>query len=660
MVFGLACHAEETPKVDVLGVTGAKVSEADLVNVFVSADKGADANSGFEDAPVASLKRAFDLVSGYLAGGHGVQVNIGAGIYRDTGIVIDGNVLGKKSIEPTLVIKGEPGVDWRGSEIRSDWEKVPDSLNVYRCRWTPTLGDVEVGLVEGKESSKAPRSPQHIRAAIPNNAMKASIVWSAPAEGTAKSYRIYRSSDPSPNQFQQIGETSDLKFSEALPAPPNKSYYRVTAVDEGGKESEPTGEVAVGWAVGWVPNDLGRRTEMVFLDGRLQRQVATRQEFAVGTFFVDEPDPENPGNSWILVQIPKDFEIRGSTVEVSGNNRSQLFIRNKKNVVVRDVRFQQAGVHPWFGGALSFYSCSNVLIEGNIFSWNNGDGMRADVVSDLSVRNNEFSDNGGSGFSGGGGRNQVWENNKFARNNWRGIGFGGGRPCFHAGLKTGFGLRNAVFRGNTFEGNQGHGLWLDSDMENILVENNRSIGNGYAGLVLEASHGLIEVKNTSLSENGEYGVMFCDQGGVMLENSTIFDNGNSQMCIAVNFSDGKPGRDVVDSDTNKSYRSGPLNISWYSNIIAAGDAGQNLVSFTWGNPQAYMPFFGSFRGGGNSYWHPTRLKAFSTPLPDSVKTMMDLEQWSRATGGGISQDTREQGTSWKVPDFSPKGLGRSN
>jgi len=122
--------------------------------------------------------------------------------------------------------------------IKREPIEIPDSLKHKKAQLLPSDWD-ETAPTEVDprvENGKIPDAPPSVKASKNNG--KITITWSAPKDGDIAGYRVYRSSqDQQFKLVKSIPQHLDKTYVESV----NGEYaYRVTTVDIGGKESEPS------------------------------------------------------------------------------------------------------------------------------------------------------------------------------------------------------------------------------------------------------------------------------------------------------------------------------------------------------------------------------------------------------------------------------------
>lgn len=399
----------------------------------------------------------------------------------------------------------------------------------------------------------------------------------------------------------------------------------------------------------WIPGRLGRQNVLVFDRGGLVRQVLGETDFEPMTFRL-EHDSDSSGR--ILVRLRAGETPTPGRLEIAGRGGSVplLEIAGKNNLIVRKISFRGCAATPWLTQAVRFNNCSNVLLEDLEFRDHNTTGLGVGGIDNLTIRRISATDNGASGMHGVSGRNQVIEDSDFSRNGWRSTGFGGQAMWYDAGIKHGFGLRDAIFRRITCHANDCAGFWLDSDMEDIVMDGLSLKQNGRTGMWWEASRGPGVLRNSEIEGNRENGLLVGDAGGLQILDNRIFGNEPTQVVIAISTdaSNGEPGRMVTDRVNGLSYQSGAENISMYGNRVMATAVDQRLVSFAWGNLPGRESFLRTFRAGENVYWHPAAKAAFSGPIV-RFRGAMDFESW-RQLLRTLGDEDAESGSTWQPPD----------
>lgn len=278
-----------------------------------------------------------------------------------------------------------------------------------------------------------------------------------------------------------------------------------------------------GWAGVIVP-DLVRRREAVLFDGQPLTQVGSVAALQPGTFTVNETAGQ------ILMQPPAGAASPdGHLVEVA-KRETALRIRGlARSVLVRNLVFEGAAA-PFERYMAYVTDATNILLEGNTFRHSSWGGLGLSTGTDVTIRNNVSRDNGGNGIDTNRSRNVVIEGNLITGNNTRGFnnGFVGWSTAGSKNLR----LHDAIFRGNVYEANYARGLWLDTDVSNVLIDGDRSTGNVGDGIFIERVQGPVEIQGATFSGNTRAGILVGTSKNVTVQGSTLAENAYGQLVFA--------------------------------------------------------------------------------------------------------------------------------
>ena len=322
----------------------------------------------------------------------------------------------------------------------------------------------------------------------------------------------------------------------------------------------------------------------------------------------------------IYIQLPGGTAIENAVVEVP--TRSKLFSASgKSNVVLRGITFQHAGT-ALDGQAVRFDDCSNILIESCQFRWNNWGGLGFGRSRNITALKNVANYNGGAGIGTWKTNTLVFEDNETSYNNWRGQqgGFTGWAVA---------GMKNLLTHGGTFlrhkaVGNATHGLWFDTDCENIIIKQATVSANLRLGFYLEANQGPITIQNSKIYKNKDHGILIGNTAKVTLENNIIYGNTGSQIMVSGFF-------DLPRTETN--WETGEKRAllaegaSWRYNAVVGSEANQDLVATTlsgnlWGH-------FMNTLSSDNNLWFNGQ---FLRPFQIAGGNRINLETWKLTTG----------------------------
>ena len=302
---------EENPLAWVDDITGASVAESAVrQTVYVDASKGADEGPdtrGTRGKPLRTLGAAVRVAENFLKTGQGVRIRLAPGTYREqvaiiasgrdgAPLVIEGAARGK------VILSGSD--DWSDPER---WQPVAGLPGVLGAPWPHDWGDDKVGLpgADGQRLAvdpevKGDHPPRRARGFARDDGA-AVIEWQPPEDfADLGGFRILRGHDGQVREIARLGPTTGRLVDETVrtdKADPQAVYaYAVVALDRAGKDCGS--RFAVSMIPGRPdgrrrPTAVGRRREMVFVDGQLMRQVLSTDELKPGTFCVDDGWPDD-------------------------------------------------------------------------------------------------------------------------------------------------------------------------------------------------------------------------------------------------------------------------------------------------------------------------------------------------------------------------------
>lgn len=360
------------------------------------------------------------------------------------------------------------------------------------------------------------------------------------------------------------------------------------------------------------------RAEMVFVGGALLQQVVSADELHAGDgrFFVEEsPSDLVPGTIWWTPRAG-DQTVVPDAVEVA--IRPRLFSANRiGNLVVRGITFchaatrlQEAAVH--------ITSSANVVFEDVRVEWNSWNGLGVYESQDVTLRRIASNDNGAGGVTGWRVRRLVVEDVETSYNNWRG-GWGD-----FTGWATGqkfSSVHGARFSRFQAVGNWTTGLWFDTDVADIVVEESRLCQNVTRGLYIQAVQGPAMIRDSVICGNGQIGVLATAAAGVTLERNAITGNGDHQVVLPWRASD-----HVVSFE--RDYESGETmairSERWTMSRNVIEGKGQSLL-FSVGD---WPEFLTTLQSDENQWLHSFRRDVLGLYRePNAPPERTDIEGW---------------------------------
>jgi hypothetical protein len=379
---------------------------------------------------------------------------------------------------------------------------------------------------------------------------------------------------------------------------------------------------------------IARRTEMVFVNNTLYTQVMAESQLRAGTFYVDE------GANQILVTLPSGMSANSATIEAAVRPET-LQINNRNNLVLRGLVLRHARSCLNDGGA-DINNSSNVVVDRVQAVWNGWGGMQFNHDNRVTVQNSIASHNGGVGFTANNGVNVLFDYNETDFNNWRGAqgalydwGMGGIKMMY---------MRNTKVQHLYSYGNQGQGLWFDTDNKDIIINNVTVSGSAESALQLEANEGPIMVEYSHFC-GSLAGVNFLNSAYVTLKSNVFYNNGSfGQYTPAEIFIAGEPGgHGINDWQTGHYYDLYTENTVVTGNTIVDAASGQHVFG-TYLSGNDWSRFANSLTASGNHWYNHTTAYAFRLPRNHVV----NLTGWRSAVGTDYSSN-------WAAPASSPAG-----
>jgi len=257
---------------------------------------------------------------------------------------------------------------------------------------------------------------------------------------------------------------------------------------------------------------LAGEPEMVFVNGRPLRQVATKSAVEPGTFSVDEA-----ADALYVGDDPTGSLVEAATRRVGINVQAPKG-GSADGVVVRGLGFAHyaTGYEGANSAALSVRT-NFARIEHNSFSYNAtvGAGLYG---RDGVVQGNTFAYNGKGGMRGFGAHRMRFVSNVMSYNNQERFS----TKHAAAGIKTSGG-RDILWRDNLAEHNLAEGLWCDVSCYNLTAVHNVAVRN-HSGMQYEHSAEGIIASNLVIDNNGPGIVIGAGSEDTRVYNNTLYGN----------------------------------------------------------------------------------------------------------------------------------------
>jgi len=649
-------------------ITGAQVDESAVAHaIYVDAARGDDDAAGAKGQPLRTLAAAAALAVKHLEAGEGVRIRLAPGTYREEVAFWPDD---SPPINPPLVIDGAARgqVILSGSDDWSDperWQPIPGMPGVLGTSWKHDWGDEAVD-VSGRPEGEHP--PGGVRGFAPDDGT-AVIEWMPPAGlADAAGYRVYRRKTssldgPPRGAWQEVArlgpKTGRLVDETARPTGPSEAYryeYRVATLDGKGRErgTSPIISIEPGVPDGTSrPTAVGRRREMVFVDGQPLRQVASIKDLAPGTFYADDGWATDPDDGRLYLALPQDVRRGEATIEVAvrpglRNDCRPLVLSTHGSIVLRNLTVQHYAVAPHWGAATEIEDCAHVLIEDCTFRWNNTAGLRLGICETVTLRRCAAEHNGRAGITWGACANLLAEDIRVSHNNWRGDwgGIHGGRV---AGLKFGFMDHSCRIRRVTATQNACPGVWVAAfgstpspPSARMLIEELTATENAREGLIVSDSHSPIHIRDAVLARNGRTGLLLAATSGGTLEGSTLYANRRSQIEVLPSDPFADNHHPTLGVASGRSVRDWP----WREHAVVSVEADAPPV-----RAPAEAAFIRTLRSDHNLWHGPDEGHAFHL-----AGMGFPLEAWQQVTGQDLGSrfiDPRFRNA--EALDFTPRG-----
>jgi hypothetical protein len=368
------------------------------------------------------------------------------------------------------------------------------------------------------------------------------------------------------------------------------------------------------------PPGIGIRREMVFVNGQLLRQVASRAAMRAGTYTVDD------GARRLDVWTPTGASPDSVTTTVSIRGGLFSATTGVQNLTLNGLVVRGSSDCAAVGAAIDIENVADVVLQDVSAVWNNDEGIFIGGAKGRFQLTRVHADN--NGFIGMG-----IHNTKSLRatdsttngNNWRGkwVKFGG---WFTSGVKFG-GLHDATITRWT----SNDPFWLDTDATRVTV-NNLLLHNG-GGLILETIQGPVTFNNLVICPTAPDPV----QGGsaitvqasqnVSIHSATIFlHNPTAGSLIGISIGVNDPAS-VDDWETKANISVTTKSWTIMHSAIVINGAGIN-ADYTVETDGAKRDFWSTLVADYNVYWDPVTPRVWQNgDTPESAAGFSTYKTW---------------------------------
>jgi hypothetical protein len=392
---------------------------------------------------------------------------------------------------------------------------------------------------------------------------------------------------------------------------------------------------------GWpVIKDVGLRREMIFVNGTPLTQTLSQKDMKAGSFFVDEV------NGVVSVWPPAGTSMVTSKIEVAV--RPGVFESNAvSNLSIKGLVFEHANscLSTKPNAAVIISGGTNNLMEDAAILWNNWIGFDYWSTTNSMARRLVVNWNGEMGINGYRLKNATFENVETSHNNWRGAQgqFTTWEPSGGKFLRT----HGATFRNYTAIGNQGRGMWFDTDNIDIVIDHATIEQNLVGGIDIEANLGPVRIQNSRICSNLKEGIQGNQTIDVTLIGNVIYDNDKSEIMV----SHSQSPSIGINWETKEAFSSTSDHWVLSQNTIVGSKANQFVFGTVRPPNQGPNTFLSTLKSDDNVWFNPDKPDAFQIDpgAPDRPTQVLNFVQWQSITG----QDKHSR---FGPPDNDPAAL----
>jgi hypothetical protein len=218
--------------------------------------------------------------------------------------------------------------------------------------------------------------------------------------------------------------------------------------------------------------------------------------------------------------------------------------------------------------ALSISGGMNNIVADTVIRWNNWIGFDYWSTTNSAARRVIANWNGEMGINGFRLKSAIFEDVETSHNNWRGAQglFTGWEPSGAKFVRT----HGATFRNYTAIGNQGRGIWFDTDNTDITIDHATIEQNLVGGIDLEASMGPVAIQNSRICGNLKEGIQGNQTDNVTLAGNLLYNNAKSQIMVA----DMQLPRTGANWETKEAFSAASNHWVLSRNTIVGADSNQ--------------------------------------------------------------------------------------
>jgi len=368
---------------------------------------------------------------------------------------------------------------------------------------------------------------------------------------------------------------------------------------------------------GWPAlQEIVLRREMIFVNGKLLTQVLSLDQVVEGSFFADE-------SSGQVYMWPSGIsDISTAAVEVAV--RPQLFQSYQvPHLTVNGLMFENANscISTPQRAAVAIVGATDEMLENSAILWNNWTGLTLFNVTSSVAQGITANNNGELGIDGYRIKDLTMEDVEASYNNWRGAW--GNFLTWETGGAKFLLLHGGVFRNYKAIGNQGRGIWFDTDNLAITLDKAFLSQNRMNGILMEANMGPIAITNSRVCGNYQGGVVANQSASVELTGNLLYGNQLAQIAVY----GGTGPRTGTNWETGAKFSAASQNWSFLQDMIVGNTSDQ--LSFT--IHQSSTVFINSLTSDNNNWYNSANQTTFQFDPVNTVQNM-NLPSWRSTTG----------------------------
>jgi hypothetical protein len=301
--------------------------------------------------------------------------------------------------------------------------------------------------------------------------------------------------------------------------------------------------------------------------------------------------------------------------------------RAENNVTLSGLRVEHVAT-PWeYGRAAVVFSGDDNSLDNVDAVQNNYNGLRP-RGENVSLENFTLSRNGASGLVPFKVIDFLTEDGQVNHNNWRGA----------LGGYTGWSVGNKFFKGHgvtvrnvTFNDNQSRGLWLDTDLEDVLIEDVETRDNLRDNIWVERTQGPVTLRRVASTGSEGFGIALVNAKNTTVEHSQFLDNQKG----GVQITGDEGGVEIENFETGESLTVKTRHFTITSSVISGvggpvqgggGESARYLIGTTFWD--TWDDFIATYEADNNTWYEAEEPTAFEW----SGNELISFEKWQDRTG----------------------------